>query len=106
MITRNSYASCILFMGGEWSKFLINFIKYVRGGYPDKKTALYSGQELAFFEGTEYMDYLDYLKVGPYIEELGGLQSPDTNQRLFRLDNGEIEEDLTLWLQKNTAKIQ
>ena len=106
MITKNNYASCILFMGGEWSKFLINFIKYVRGGYPDKKTALYSGQELAFFEGTEYMDYLDYLKVGPYIEELGGLQSPDTNQRLFRLENGEIEEDLTLWLQKNTAKIQ
>ena len=106
MITRNNYASCILFMGGEWDKFLINFIKYVRGGYPDKKTALYSGQELAFFEDTEYMDYLDYLKVGPYIEELGGLQSPDTNQRLFRLENGEIEEDLTLWLQKNTAKIQ
>lgn len=106
MITKNNYASCILFMGGEWSKFLINFIKYVRGGYPDKKTALYSGQELAFFEGTEYMHYLDYLKVGPYIEELGGLQSPDTNQRLFKLENGEIEEDLTLWLQKNTAKIQ
>lgn len=93
-------------MGGEWDESLINFIKYVKGGYPEKKTALYSGQELAFFEGTEYMDYLDYLKVGSYMKKLGGLQSPTTNQRLFKLDNGEIEEDLTLWLQKNTAKIQ
>lgn len=106
MIAKNRYASCILFMGGEWDKFLINFIKYVKGGYPDKKTALYSGQELAFFEDTEYMDYLDYLKVGPYIEELGGLQFPSTNQRLFKLDNGEIEEDLTKWITMNSKSIQ
>jgi anaerobic ribonucleoside-triphosphate reductase activating protein len=106
MLERHDKATCVLFMGGEWDSSLINFIKYVKGGYPEKKTALYSGQELAFFEGTEYMDYLDYLKVGPYMKELGGLQSPNTNQRLFKLDNGEIEEDLTLWLQKNTAKIQ
>ena len=25
----------------------------------------------------------DYIKLGPYIEELGGLKSPTTNQRLY-----------------------
>ena len=36
----------------------------------------------------------DYVKLGPYIEELGGLKSPDTNQRLYKRV-GDSWEDIT-----------
>lgn len=32
----------------------------------------------------------DYLKIGPYIKTLGGLDSSTTNQKFFRVANGEI----------------
>ena len=34
--------------------------------------------------------YLSYLKVGPYIEELGGLNSPTTNQRFLDLIHNKV----------------
>ena len=39
----------------------------------------------------------DYIKVGPYIEALGGLKSKQTNQRFYRIDRtiGTILADLT-----------
>lgn len=36
------------------------------------------------------LEYFDYIKVGPYIEELGPLNSITTNQRLYRVDNGRL----------------
>ena len=30
---------------------------------------------------------MDYIKLGPYIEALGGLKSPTTNQALYRIDS-------------------
>ena len=38
--------------------------------------------------------HFDYVKTGPYIEALGGLKSPKTNQRLFRVKE-EALEDIT-----------
>ena len=50
------------------------------------------GLKLCFYTGfTEFPDqYLimpDYLKIGPYVEKLGGLNSPETNQRMYKLEN-------------------
>jgi anaerobic ribonucleoside-triphosphate reductase activating protein len=34
---------------------------------------------------------MDYIKLGPYIEALGGLKSPDTNQALYKIGpDGEM----------------
>ncbi|HIR81761.1 MAG TPA: anaerobic ribonucleoside-triphosphate reductase activating protein, partial [Candidatus Limiplasma merdipullorum] len=33
---------------------------------------------------------LDYLKLGHYDERLGGLDSPTTNQRFFRIEAGKL----------------
>lgn len=88
--------SCILFMGGDDPAQLnslmnaLHICKYV-GGY---KTALYSGFELDNCS-QELLNLLDYIKVGPYIDELGGLKSKKTNQRLYKLQNGKIYEDIT-----------
>ena len=32
----------------------------------------------------------DFIKVGPYIEEFGNLKSPRTNQRLYKVEDGEL----------------
>ena len=90
-------ASCILFMGGDdpdHCEDLIEMLHLCRlVGF---KTALYSGNELDFItHNDELLSMLDYFKVGPYVEELGGLKSKTTNQRLYRLVDGKIKEDIT-----------
>jgi len=36
----------------------------------------------------------DYIKLGEYIKELGGLNTPSTNQRFYRIEN-EAMIDMT-----------
>lgn len=51
------------------------------------KTCLYSG-----CDGVEpfrsLLSLLDYLKLGEYRPDRGGLDSPNTNQRFYRVVNG------------------
>ncbi len=51
------------------------------------KTCLYSGCESVepFFD---LLPLLDYLKLGEYRPGRGGLDSPNTNQRFYRVVNG------------------
>jgi anaerobic ribonucleoside-triphosphate reductase activating protein len=82
-----SKCSCICFMGGEWcQEELITYLQMARKmGY---KTALYTGEN---WVGDDLRRELDYLKLGPFIEELGGLSEKTTNQRMYRIDNGIME---------------
>ena len=81
--------TCIAFMGGDSDpEEVAIWAEYVKkGGW---KTAWYSGRtnypkdERAF----------DYVKLGPYIESLGGLKSEKTNQRLYKRV-GDSWEDIT-----------
>ena len=76
--------TCVCFMGGDADPEEIErMARHVRREYPHLKTGWYSGRE-ELPHGFD-RDVLDYLKLGPYIEELGGLKSPATNQRLYRL---------------------
>ncbi|MBQ8100246.1 MAG: 4Fe-4S cluster-binding domain-containing protein [Paludibacteraceae bacterium] len=43
--------------------------------------------------------HFDYVKVGPYIERLGGLDHATTNQRLYRITDGRLI-DITSRMQK------
>lgn len=94
--TKGMLCSCVLFMGGDDSdhveslKLCLDICK--RAGY---KTALYTGLELDKVD-KELLTLLNYIKVGPYKQECGGLKSPITNQRLYKLNKlGEVIEDLT-----------
>ena len=57
------------------------------------KTALYTGSD--DIPPAYIMEHLDYLKVGAYKEEFGGLQSRSTNQRMFTVQRGKIDKDIT-----------
>lgn len=84
----SSYSSaitCLCFMGGDAEPLEIQRLSlWVRKKFPGIKTAWYSGRQ----EIPDKFDpkSLDYIKLGPYIEELGGLKSPHTNQALYRIE--------------------
>lgn len=86
----NNMHTCICFMGGDWFSNLIDFVMTAKEyGY---KTCLYTGGKQI---STELLKYLDYIKVGGYKEQLGGLDSPTTNQRFLTIG------DQTKCFQKN-----
>lgn len=85
MIAKHKYVSCVLFYGGEWyMDELEGFLKHIKA--KGIKTCLYTGRELDYFS-KEFLLNLDFIKVGRYIESLGGLKEPNTNQRFYRLSN-------------------
>lgn len=83
--------NCVLFMGeGKDRECLLDLAKYVKTVH-NLKVAIYSGREKV---EKEYYEVFDYIKVGPYIEKYGPLNSKNTNQRLYLID-GENIEDIT-----------
>ncbi|XOV79865.1 MAG: anaerobic ribonucleoside-triphosphate reductase activating protein [Aestuariibacter sp.] len=81
-----SLVTCVLFFGGEWhSEALIEKLRYARNH--QLKTCLYTGLERI---PNRISAHLSYLKTGRWIKELGGLDSPFTNQRFVDLDNNKL----------------
>ncbi len=76
--------TCVCFMGGDAAPEEIQeAASWIKTKYPDLKTAWYSGRQVP----PEWFDIttLDFIKLGPYIEALGGLKSPGTNQAIYRI---------------------
>lgn len=97
LIGRYSAAiTCFCFMGGDAEPMEVQRLAgWIRQTYPQLKTAWYSGKE-TLPDGFDVRS-LDYLKLGPYIEELGGLKSPKTNQMLFRIHPDGYMERIYLY---------
>ena len=106
LLKRHKHISCVLLYGGEWDfEDLNRIINYIKENYPHLKIAFYTGRTLDFPKFTkDFLKKLDYIKVGPYIEKLGALNSPTTNQRFYVLKNGEIIKDKTSWFYEGRNK--
>lgn len=90
LIKDNKGISCICFMGGDAYPREINFyMSYIKDNYPNLKTALYSGRE-SLNKKINFHN-LDYYKIGPYIKELGGLNSLKTNQILYKITHKSVD---------------
>lgn len=95
-LDKEKHITCILFFGGEWSYSFPRILEQIRKDKPSMKLALYSGNTLDYFKNRlDITNKLDYLKVGPYNKNFGGLRSPRTNQRLYEVDEGDIFTDIT-----------
>ena len=83
LIDNNEGITCICFMGGDSSpKEIDMFARLIKDLY-DIKVAWYSGkQELS---KDINLSNFNYVKLGPYIEELGPLNSKTTNQRMYKV---------------------
>ncbi len=89
-----SMITCVAFMGGDANPDEVaHWAEYVR----PLKTAWYSGRT-SFPRNPRA---LDYLKLGPYIESLGGLKSPTTNQRLYKRVGNEWQDITSSFWKKN-----
>lgn len=88
LIENNEGITCICFMGGDSSpKEIDMFARCIKDLY-DIKVAWYSGrQELS---KDINLEFFDFVKLGPYIEELGPLNSKTTNQRFYKVVDGKL----------------
>ena len=92
LIESNDGISCILFSGGS-PKEVEEACRYVSIFYPDIKTAWYTGMDTIPTDLN--LDYFDYIKVGPYKKDLGGLRNPNTNQKLYKQNKNGRWENIT-----------
>lgn len=91
--------TCVCFMGGDavvekiqqFARFIHETSSY--------KTAWYSGRELLPKES----NFFDYIKLGAYIEKCGGLTCQSTNQKMYKMDNTQVTEDITYRFWKESA---
>lgn len=89
LIRKNSGISCIALMGGDAEPDRINTLaSFIINHYDSVKVAWYSGrQELS--NGIDLCNF-DYIKLGPYKEEFGPLNSRTTNQRFYKVSGREL----------------
>ena len=81
LIADNYGINCFLFLGeGNDSDALLKLARHIKEAYPGIDTAVYSGREKV---DDSFSAFFDFIKVGPYIEALGPLNNPNTNQRLY-----------------------
>nr|DAO34795.1 MAG TPA: anaerobic ribonucleoside-triphosphate reductase activating protein [Crassvirales sp.] len=89
LIDSNKGISCVCIMGGDANPSEVDDIAQdIKEYYPELKVGWYSGrQELS--KDIELSNF-DYIKLGPYIEEFGPLNSRTTNQRFYKVSDGEL----------------
>lgn len=89
--------SCVLLLGGEHDiDALTELFMYA---HKRVRTAWYCGLDMIPKDKLGIIGYLDFLKVGHYDMDLGGLDSPSTNQRFYKIehqgDGSYYQHDLT-----------
>lgn len=85
LLNKHKGITCILLLGGEANiDALIELFQYA---YKRVKTAWYCGLDMIPKGKYGILQYLDFCKVGHYDAELGGLDSPSTNQRFYKIEH-------------------
>ena len=87
LIESNKGISCVGFMGGKPD--LINTLAaFVENEYKLKVGWYWGGKDIP--EDINLF-YFDYIKIGPYVKEKGGLDNPNTNQIMFKVAKEHTE---------------
>ena len=109
IIDKHPESTCIGLMGGDADPDWISRIAlHIHHKYPALHIGWYSGRTWnRHSEDVPVNAFLfDYIKFGQYIEELGGLDNPNTNQRMYHntVHNNDIcnWEDITYKFQKKS----
>ena len=87
LIYHNKGVTLVGFMGGipEEIDYLAECVKNID---PPLKVGWYwGGNDIPKEINTQWFDYI---KIGSYIKELGGLDNLNTNQRFYHIENGQL----------------
>ena len=89
LIDSNKGITCVCIMGGDANPSEVDDIAQdIKKYYPELKVGWYSGrQELS--NSIDLFNF-DYIKLGPYKEEFGPLNSRTTNQRFYKVNGKEL----------------
>lgn len=94
LITENPGITCVSFMGGDSDHESVNDLaRFIRSKFPELKVAWYSGRDSV--SNKIDLSNFDFIKIGPYIEELGGLDKITTNQVMYKVTDDESLLDIT-----------
>lgn len=97
MLYNHKGITCLLLLGGEHD--IDSLIEIFQYAHRRIKTAWYCGLDMIPKDKRGILQYLDYVKVGRFDPELGPLNDPNTNQRLYILehqgDGNYYETDIT-----------
>lgn len=94
LILYNKGITCICIMGGNQDEESLDRIfSHIMIKYPQLKKCWYSGEDLEISIEKVSLLLLDYIKVGSYIQQLGGLDSKNTNQRFYKVDMIQTENN-------------
>ena len=89
LIKSNKGISCVCFMGGDSEPEWIAALAFrIRRNFPELKIAWYSGRQYIPYNFP--LKHFDYIKIGPYIPELGGLDSENTNQIMYKIEDDKL----------------
>lgn len=103
LVSANPGISCVSFMGGDADPaFIGELADFVHETWPGMKVCWYSGRTLE--NARPILSKLDFVKVGPYIEECGPLDWETTNQRFYRIEQTKDGPDLEDWTFKFRKK--
>lgn len=82
--------TCVCFMGGDASPYEVeNLATFLQNQtVADVKVGWYSGK--SDLPPNLLLSSFQYIKLGPYMEFLGGLKSCTTNQRLYKVVNQQL----------------
>ena len=100
LIDSNKGITCVCIMGGDANPSEVDDIAQdIKEYYPELKVGWYSGrQELS--KDIDLCNF-DYIKLGPYKEEFGPLNSRTTNQRLYKVSDGELVDITSRFYDRN-----
>ena len=89
MLERYPYLTCVSIQGGDRDYHEVeHYAAWIKQhGF---KSSWYTG--FAKLPDDLRLNCFDFIKVGPYIEALGGLRSKTTNQRFYRVADGALHD--------------
>lgn len=90
LISNNKGITCVSFMGGDSNPKEIDHLASIVKEYYSLKTAWYSGVQ-ALSKDIHLWNF-SYIKLGPYIEKYGPLNSKTTNQRMYKVVYNNYED--------------
>ena len=89
LIKTNKGITCVCFMGGDSDPEWVATLAFrVKRDFPDLKIGWYSGRQ--HLPSNFPIQHFTYIKIGPYIPKLGGLDKETTNQIMYKVDNGNL----------------
>ena len=85
LLDKHQGITCVCLLGGEHD--IDSLTKLFMYAHERVKTAWYCGLDMIPKDKVGILEYLDFVKLGHYDQELGGLDSPTTNQKFYKVES-------------------